>query len=165
MAVVALATVTSSTAFAAGGSRVEARGNVTFEPNQRIEDTLQWHGGELSVKSGERLTIVSNDELPGEPHVFTIVRAQEQPQTLDELGVSCGTCQDALAAHDPDGNGLPPFTLVVNKGKPGIDTVGDSFILFDGATITPRVTAKPGTTLFFICSIHNEMQGVLHVTS
>ena len=161
----ALTTVTSDAA-GAGGARVEARGAFSFQPNQRVQGTLQWHDGEQSVRSGDRLTIVSADEVPGEPHIFTVVGADEQPKTLDELfsGSTCHTCRAALAVHDENLDGKPPFVDVVPAGQDGLDAIGDSFLLDDGVTLTQRVTAPSGTTLHFICSIHNEMQGVLHVT-
>jgi hypothetical protein len=148
-----------------GGARIEARGAFSFEPNDRILGTLRWANGRETVSSGSRLTLVSNDSLPREPHVFTIVGRREKPRTLDQFfsGDTCRTCQQSLAAHDPNFDGQPPFVPTVNRGGPGIDTAGDSFILFDGATIRHRVTAEPGTRLHFMCSIHNEMQGVLVV--
>jgi hypothetical protein len=149
----------------AGVARIEARGAFTFEPNRRILGTLHWANGRETARSGSRLTVVSNDSIPREPHVFTIVGRAEQPRTLDQFfaGNTCRTCAEALGTHDPNFDGRPPFVPTVNRGGPGFDAKGDSFILFDGATVRPRVTAEPGTRLHFICSIHNEMQGVLVV--
>ena len=51
------------------------------------------------------------------------------------------------------------------KGAPGFGTVGDSVALTSKRTsITFKVTAKPGTTLHFVCAIHPWMQGTIKVT-
>jgi hypothetical protein len=166
VSLVSAAVLTTTTASAAGGARVEARGHsFSFEPNEQILDTLHWHAGVLHVHSGDILTIADSDQTD-EPHVFTIVRRGEKPRTIDELfseTPTCTTCMQALAGHDPNGDQEPPFIQVVNKGKRGLDTVGDSYLLLPGKPIRVRITAPAGTTLNFICSIHNQMQGVMHV--
>jgi len=164
LSLVSAAVLATTTASASGGARVEARGGVFFEPNVHVLDTLRWHKGMLHVHSGEVLTIADGERID-EPHVFTIVRRGEKPKNIEELfsGTTCKTCAEALAAHDPGNDQEPPFIRVVNKGKRGLDTVGDSYLLLPDTPIRVKITAKPGTTLNFICSIHNEMQGVLHV--
>ena len=165
--VVAVLGVAGASASASGGGEeVEARGGFAFEPNKEIQGTLNWHSGELKIRSGEDLRILSNDEIPGEPHVFTIVNQVEQPQTLEELFVGgCDTCNTALAAHDTNGNQQldEGDQLVVNVGPAGLNEVGDSVALPDEATMVEMVTAPAGTTLYFMCAIHPEMQGVLEV--
>lgn len=165
-AAVTLVALTAASGNAGNGTEVEARGGFEFEPNEVIEGTLQWHDGDIEITSGDYLTIADHDDLPGEPHIFTIVNENEKPQTVEELfsGV-CTTCNSALIQHDTNGNQQadPGDVFLIDVGAPGFNEVGDSVVVPDGQKTSIQVTAPPGTTLHFICPIHNEMQGVMKV--
>ncbi|WP_242701815.1 hypothetical protein [Arthrobacter cavernae] len=142
---------------AGGGTQVEARGGFAFEPNKLVQSTLAWHGGDISIGSGDKLTIVSGDEIPGEPHFFTIVNPDEKPQFIQDL--FSGGCQTCNAALDQHFRGVPS----IDVGKPGFGEVGDSVAIPDGESVPVDVTAPAGTMLHFMCSLHTEMQGVMEV--
>jgi hypothetical protein len=47
----------------------------------------------------------------------------------------------------------------VDVNKPGVDGPGDSYFIAPTAKkLTFKVTAKKGTTLYFLCAIHPWMQ-------
>ncbi len=81
----------------------------------------------------------------------------------------CGTIAQEHGA-EPQSTGPPKFLYVENgKGTntaPSIDRPGDSAFIPPkmGARVTLKVTAKPGTTLYFMCAVHPWMQAKLIVT-
>jgi hypothetical protein len=61
-------------------------------------------------------------------------------------------------------NDIAHWTL--NKGKPGLDRVGDS-VAIEGVkhkSISIKVTAPTGTTLYFFCAVHPWMHGKITVS-
>jgi len=65
----------------------------------------------------------------------------------------------------PDDNN-PIVRWVLNKGQDGLDTVGDSIAIGPDPKhkkISVKVSAAPGTTLYFICAVHPWMQGKIVV--
>jgi hypothetical protein len=85
---------------------------------------------------------------------------------------NCAACGCYASAHlknpqAPPDESNPIVRWVLNKGRPGLDAVGDSVAIQpDGSHrhITIQVTAKPGTTLYFLCAVHPWMQGKIVVT-
>ncbi len=70
---------------------------------------------------------------------------------------------EALAKHDADGK--PPIDhILVNVGRTGLNTEGDSRILLPRQSLFATVTAPAGTTLNYVCAIHPWMQAKIHVT-
>jgi hypothetical protein len=60
----------------------------------------------------------------------------------------------------------PIVHWILNKGKPGLDRVGDSVAIQEPGphkSITIKVTAPAGTTLYFLCAVHPWMQGKIEV--
>jgi plastocyanin len=154
----------------AGGERkrVDAVGGFSFEPNKFLQIGFRFAPGTTTVRSGQRITFRNRTE-GGEPHTVTIVRRSELPRTIDEL-FNCGApgtpCELARGHVDENFNPIPG-NEVINVGRAGLNTRGDSLFLApqgeDGDTITAKVSAQPGTNLFYLCAIHAWMQGKIEV--
>jgi plastocyanin len=168
VAALALAMVGAGSGMADSGNTVRTIGREIFKPNQFVKATFRFAPEVITVRSGERIRFVDDDEDNDEPHTATIVNQADLPSNFDELDACFegGPCGQALAAHDPNDDGQPPFILVVNQGQPGLDTPGDSLLFggnLDNQSIRARVTAAPGTTLAYLCAIHPWMQGKIKV--
>jgi plastocyanin len=146
---------------AAGASPtiVAVRGGERFVPNAMIQSTFRFSPGPINVTSGQEITWVDEGQV-ADPHTITVVA--ELPATLEEV-FACEACFAALAGHDPDMNGEPPFNEVLNVGDPGLDTPGDSLLLAPGGSVSAVVSAPAGTTLLYLCAIHPWMQGSITV--
>lgn len=154
-----------------GKRTVEAVGGFTFEPNEFIQLTFRFDPGKITVERGKKVTwkdVTEPDPFEGpEPHTITIVDKKELPRTVPEV-FGCfvedpskppGVCNLA-AGHFADEKNP---TLVLNQGREGLDTRGDSLFLRPGQSITAKVTASKGTTLYYLCAIHPWMQGKIKV--
>jgi len=167
VAVVALAAATLGSPAAAGAdgaaAKVETFERLGFQPGPGGGLVLNWGFSPrvISVPSGSIVKWTNATEA-GELHAVTLVSAAHVPQTIDEV-FNCGVCNEALAKHDADGK--PPIDhLLVNVGKTGLNTEGDSRILLPHQSLFATVTAPAGTTLNYVCSIHPWMQAKIHVT-
>ena len=165
-----LTTIATGSGMADSATTVRTRGRgQIFKPNQLIAYVLRFTPEATTVTAGQRIRFVDDDQDNVEAHTATIVNQADLPTSFAE-GDACfaetAPCGQALAAHDPDGDQQPPFNLVVNKGKPGLDTAGDSLLFggdLDNQSISARVTAAPGTTLSYLCALHPWMQGKIRV--
>ncbi len=138
--------------------------------NRYIQDGMRWNRDVYIVKSGGTVTIVNNAPMEG-PHSFSIVAKKDLPRTVAQIN-NCKICGTIAQEHgaDPNSN-TPPKYLFVENGQgtntpPNIDRPGDSAFIpaTQGAKVTLKVTAKPGTTLYFMCAVHPWMQAKLIVT-
>ena len=74
-----------------------------------------------------------------------------------------------MQEHGVQSQGPPKFQFVENgtgtNTAPNVDRPGDSAFIAPSqkAKVTLKVTAKPGTTLYFMCIIHPWMQAKLIV--
>jgi plastocyanin len=148
--------------------RTRGRGQI-FKPNQLVAVVFRFTPERTTVDAGQRIRFADADQDTVEGHTATIVNQGDLPTSFAE-GDACfaetAPCGQALAAHDPDGDQQPPFNLVVNKGRPGLDRPGDSLLFgggLDNQSISARVTAAPGTTLYYLCALHPWMQGKITV--
>src|SRR5262245_46171635 len=119
--------------------------------NQYIQDVLDYWPGTVTVASGGKLTV----EYVGkqiDPHTLTIVPKSALPKTVEQVE-SCLACQREATPHlknpkaPPDDNN-PIVHFVLNKGLPGLDTVGDSIALSPSPAhkkISVQVSAPAGT--------------------
>ena len=139
--------------------------------NRYIQDGLRWDKDVYAVKSGGTLHIVNNAADEG-PHTFTVVREQDEPKTGLQI-LNCSICEKLGKAHgaNPNSDAPPKFPFLENgvgqKTPPTVDRPGDSGVTGPGKkgeSIDLKVTAKPGTKLYFICLIHPWMQAELDVT-
>jgi hypothetical protein len=129
--------------------------------------------GPKTVHEGEELRIV-NDTMPNMvgPHTFSLVTKGSLPKTAKQRK-ECFTpgkiCMGIAHWYGLKGEELPKEPLV-EAGKEGWDTMGtytkkgDSFFFSKkGASIEQIVSAKAGTTLYFMCAVHAFMQGSIKV--
>jgi plastocyanin len=135
---------------------------VKYKTNKFIQDGSRYIPGKVAIKSGGKLTLKNKSV---QPHTFSIVQKKDLPKNLKQIfncgapGTICETIFTAFAP-DPDGNPTKP---VVDVGSPGIDQAGDELSLNPKSTTKVDVSAKKGTTLYFMCGIHAWMQGSLKV--
>ena len=123
-----------------------------------------------TVKSGSMLTFEYEGKPQDEPHTITIVNESQLPKTPAQID-NCGVCNKLAAGHlknpkAPPGPQNDIAHWVLDKGNPGLDAVGDS-VAIEGAkhkSISIKVTAPAGTTLYFLCVVHPWMQAKLVVT-
>src|SRR5262245_58370612 len=146
---------------------VEVRGGDVLNPGHFIKNNLRFVPPNITVRSGDLVKWVDADRVE-EPHTVTIANKSDLPQSIAQLNACSnrnGFCTQTPLAHDPGNDGVPPFNLVVNKGKPGLNQRGDSLAFADGLShsVTRRVTAPAGTTLYYMCVIHPWMQGSIDV--
>lgn len=165
----ALASGSASTA--AKTVTITAKDNgVTMSPNEYIQDNMAFSPGTVTVKSGDSITFKFDKPNMHEPHTITIVNQKDLPTNGMQVE-NCRACQRLASGHlkNPKGEPGPKNPIVhwtLNKGQRGFDTVGDSIAIEEpGAhkTNTVKVTAKPGTTLYFLCAVHPWMQGKIVV--
>jgi hypothetical protein len=132
--------------------------------------------GDESVAAGQDLKIV-NKSKPKQigPHTFSLIEEGSLPTTQQEMK-KCGkiqlpVCVNVFKAHDvskrfvvrkPD----------VDKGLDGWDKSFNDEVKGDTwytetkrESETRTVSATPGSTLYYFCLVHPEMQGAIGVTS
>jgi hypothetical protein len=169
---VALAAVGAGTAGAKAPTRVTVKSvtSFRFKPNRYIQDGLRWNRDAYPVRSGGTVHVVNGDGSEG-PHTFTILRKKDVPRTLRTL-FNCRACNELTRAHgaDPDTEAPPRFPFLENgvgqQTPPDVDRPGDSGLIGTGRkgdAVNFHVTARAGTTLYFICLIHPWMQSKLQV--
>jgi plastocyanin len=144
---------------AASGRTVRVTGSEQFIPNAKVMATFRFAPGPLSIRSGETVTWAS--DTPTEPHTISVVAKGDLPTRIDQV-FACVVCNTILAGHFPNGFNNPPVP-VLHAGGPGLDAVGDSWLLAPGGTVSARVSAPAGTTLHYMCAIHPWMQGTITV--
>lgn len=167
MTIAMVATVSIGTVSADGGKKVDIKGLETFDSNALFLSNLRFAPENIKVDRGDTVTWADN-ALTTSPHTITIVEREDVPVNFAQayicnwdkriLGVD-GPCLQFMDAH----GGLPPTTPVVNVGRNGLDVPGDSLFLAGGGSVSAEVTARPGTTLHYICIIHPWMQGTITV--
>ncbi|MBS1680044.1 MAG: hypothetical protein JST08_21965 [Actinobacteria bacterium] len=129
--------------------------------------------GPKTVHEGEELRIV-NDTSPSMvgPHTFSLVTKSSLPKTA-KLRKECFTpgriCMGIAGWYGLKGEESPKNPLV-KAGKEGWDTMGttkkkgDSYFFGKkGESFEQVVSAKAGTTLYFMCAVHAWMQGQIKV--
>jgi len=136
-----------------------------MKPNRYILNGLRWDRDVYRVRSGGTLHVVNNAPSEG-PHTFTVVKKKDLPKTMKQVN-HCKICETLGAAHgaDPNSDAPPKFQYLENgvgqDTAPDVDRPGDSGVTGQGQkgeSIDLHVTAKPGTTLHFMCIIHPQMQ-------
>ena len=153
-------------------AKIDAVQKVQFKINRFVKDGLRWKKDVFAVKSGGTITI-TNKAHDG-PHTFSVVAKKDLPRTAKQIE-NCGApgtiCRTIAEEHGADPNtDSPPTNLFVENGTggstpPQVDQPGDSAFIApnEGASVTLTVTAKKGTTLYFMCAIHPWMQAKLQV--
>jgi plastocyanin len=143
-------------------AKIVIKGDESFKPNVVLTNTFRFVAGTVTIRSGATVTMTNTTT---DAHTLSIVKASQVPRTINQLH-SCRVCEAILKEHGinlegPPTNGPPPH-LVVNAGAAGFDTPGDSVVIGPkgrGGPVTFKITARPGTTLHFVCAFHAWMQG------
>lgn len=182
LALLTAAAITAGGAAAVAGAAREGRqANITtikavtslpkVKINRYIQDGLRWDKDVYKVKSGGTIHVL-NDAADEGPHTLTVVAQKDEPQTGLQV-VNCKICLTLAKAHgaNPNSDAPPKFQYLENgvgqKTPPNLDRPGDSGVTGPGKkgeSIDLKVTAKPGTKLYFMCLIHPWMQGEIVVT-
>ena len=172
--------VTLGFALSATGVAVAAKGHAApakatikvsqklkMKPNRWIQDGLRWDKDVYHVRSGGTLHIVNTVATEG-PHTFSVVKKSQLPRTVAQVNNCriCGKIAQELGVSDPnDPNAVPQFQYAENgvgtNTPPNVDRPGDTGLTGPGKkgeSINLKVTAKRGTTLYFLCAIHPWMQ-------
>lgn len=130
--------------------------------------------GPSTVREGEELRVV-NDTKPSQvgPHTFSLVTKGSLPKTA-KARKSCFTpehiCLSIAEWHHFNPKTEKIGKDVVEVGSEGWSTMGSVKVEGDswftekaGGTTERKVTAKAGTTLYFMCAVHPWMQGSVKV--
>ena len=127
-----------------------------------------------SVHQGDILKVrnTTNPRQVG-PHTFSMVQQSDIPNTVKQEKQCFSRGHICLSiAHWLGSNGRSPVTQDPAKaGKPGWDTEGsltkkgDTWFTRNkpGTSFSQVVSAKPGTTITFMCAIHPFMHGKIKV--
>jgi hypothetical protein len=129
--------------------------------------------GPATIKRGTDLQIVNhtNPKKVG-PHTFSIVKRKFVPSSKKQIRhcFDRGICASIAAAHEFDEKTGKVNRRTVEVGSTGWDKgftdkhFGDSWYTEAKKNRqTRKVTAKPGTKLFYICAVHPFMQGKITV--
>lgn len=168
-----LAVAGTSVALAGGAHSAAVPSKVTIKQKQSFQikanrffkDTLRWDRDVYKVKSGGTLHVVDSVVTEG-PHTLTVVAKKDLPNTVGEF-LNCKICETLGQAHgaNPESEAPPTFQYLEDgQGQntaPDVNKAGDSGVVGEGKkgeSIDLKVTAKKGTTLYFMCLIHAQMQ-------
>ena len=144
---------------------IKSKQTLQVKVNRYIQDGLRWDKDVYRVASGGTLHVVNTQAGEG-PHTFTVVREKDLPKTAAQM-LKCSVCTKLTQAHgaDPNSNAPPKFNYLENgtgqDTPPSVDRPGDSGVTGPGKKgefIDLPVTAKKGSTLYFLCLIHPWMQ-------
>jgi hypothetical protein len=171
-----LAVGVSGIAVAANGAAVpkkvtiKQKGGLEMKPNKYVKDLLRWDKDVYQVKSGGTIHVVNNVADEG-PHTFTVVKEKDLPTNGAQMQ-KCKICDQLAKAHgaDPNSDAPPKFVYLEDSvgqdTAPNVDKPGDSGVTGSGKkgeSIDFKVTAKKGSTLYFMCLIHPWMQAKVAV--
>ncbi len=164
----AVAGVAVGTAVAASGhgapkvDKIKVVQSMKVKPGFYIQDGLRFTPYRSSVKSGGTISLSATKSGMSEgPHSFSLVKKSQLPKTAKQIN-KCKVCGQIAQEHGADPNSEAPPTKPFIDGGDGFNKPGDS-TFFDGKPQKLKVTAKKGTTLYFLCVIHPWMQGSIKV--
>jgi hypothetical protein len=141
-----------------------------MKPNRYIQDGLRWNKDVYKVRSGGTLHVVNTAADEG-PHTFTVVKKKDLPRNARQMN-NCKICNTLVVAHgaDPNTEAPPKFQYLENgvgqNTPPSVDRPGDSGVTGPGQkgeSIDLTVTAKKGSTLYFMCLVHPWMEAKVKV--
>jgi plastocyanin len=152
---------------AAKKNSIVIRDGQTYKPGFYARFNLRFTPFKQTVRKGATVTLTRKDLASGEPHSLSFVKRSQLPKTnkaIDKCERPALVCLKLAIAHQFDpktGNVAKP---VVDVHKPGVDGPGDSFYIAPkDKGLSFKVTAKKGTTLYYMCAIHPWMQGSIKV--
>ena len=163
---VAAALAVPALAAAPRNATLKTIGGAKMVPNRSVTDSMRFNHDVFSVQTGGRITLVDKTMAP---HSFSVVKRGQVPANLRQMDACFGKgpCDDLAIAHgaiNPDtGEEQDPTTPLVNVGKDGFNTPGDSVLIPPGGKTSVKVSAPAGSTLNMICAIHPWMQDKVKV--
>jgi hypothetical protein len=171
VAVVAVAGVAVGSAVAASGGapkvdKIKIVSTIKVKPGYYIQDGLRFTPYKSSVKSGGTIVVAGGKGAFNEgPHSFSLVKKSELPKTANQVN-NCKVCGKLAQEHgiNPNDENSQPTAPYVDGGD-GFNKPHDS-ALIDGQNVKSlklKVTAKKGTTLYYMCALHPWMQGSVRV--
>ena len=143
---------------------------IEMKANRYIKDELRFAKDVYNIKTGGAITFINTAADEG-PHTVSIVKKKDLPTKGSQIQ-NCAICNKLGQAHgaDPNSDAPPKFQYLENgvgqDTAPNVDRPGDSGVTGQGQKgekITFPVTAKKGSTLYFMCIIHPWMQATVHV--
>jgi hypothetical protein len=158
--------VAAKTSAAPAKTTIKVSQTVKMKPNRYIQDGLRWDKDVYRIRSGGTLHIVNTVATEG-PHTFSVVKKSQLPRTAAQSNNCkiCGKIAQELGVNPNDENAPPQFQYAENgvgtNTPPNVDRPGDTGVTGQGVkgeSINLKVTAKKGTTLYFMCAIHPWMQ-------
>lgn len=143
----------------------------SFKINRYATDGTRYDRDTYTVRSGGTLKFI-NEQAEEGPHTITILRRSKLPHTDKAINECEGfakssPCTAFIGAHQADPKTGKIGKPVVDVNRSGLDGPGDSFFVdpkgAPTSTRTMKVSAKAGSTLYFICLVHPWMQAKLLV--
>jgi plastocyanin len=166
---VAAAGVATTAVAAPKKNEIRIVGGEKFKAGRYLKVDLRFKPLNVAVKSGSTVKVVNKTK--GEPHTISFVKKQFLPTSFD-FAVN----DQLLMAHqvDPNNEEAPPGVPVVDNGQPATGilnadtgftptTAGDSAFIAPGQNFSFKVTADPGSKLYYFCAVHPWMQGKIRV--
>jgi hypothetical protein len=160
------------------GAAVVPTGNTEVISIELAKGKLKFVGPE-TVTAGDQLEIFNktNPKQVG-PHTFSLVTKGSLPKTRKAMNSCFAPKKICLAIAKWHGFNPKTEKISVNlvkAGPAGWSTMGnatgkkgDSWFTGEkkkGTHVTQTVTAAAGTTLYFMCAVHPEMQGQVEVVA
>ena len=132
--------------------------------NRYIQDGLRWQKDSYRVRAGGTVRVTQLAPAEG-PHTLSIVKKRDLPKTVKQIN-NCKVCMAIAQQHgaNPESEAPPQFPFVENgtgqATPPTLDRPGDSAFIGPnkGDSVSLKVGAKPGTTLWALCAVHPWMQ-------
>ncbi|MBI3250182.1 MAG: hypothetical protein HYZ50_27110 [Deltaproteobacteria bacterium] len=138
---------------------VLTQGTQTFKTNRLFSSNLRYVHGNVTVNSGDSVRF---EDTSGIPHSITIVDSQLATDWVGSYICLAANLGGPCAAIAVDGHGFGAVP-VLEAGAAGLDTAGDSLWLFPNSSLEATISAPPGSTLHYACSLHPWMQGTIKV--
>jgi plastocyanin len=146
---------------AATKNRIDIKGGTSMTPGESITDDQHFTPSDLEVKSGATVKVVDKAKT-SDPHTISLVKKSDLPKTAKQA-FNCAKCNAIIGSHEVNEQTGDIGKPVVDVGQPGYDAPGDSTVIQPKGSISFKVTAKKGTTLYYLCAIHPWMQGRIKV--
>jgi plastocyanin len=158
---VAAAVAVPALAAAPRNAQLKMIGGASMVPNRKVVDSMRFNLDTLRIQRGGKVTLIDRTD---QPHSWSVVKAGQVPGNIRQMDACFGKgpCDELAIAHgaiNPDtGEEQEPTTPLVNVGRDGFNTPGDSVLIPPGGRTSVKITADAGSTLNMICAIHPWMQ-------
>jgi hypothetical protein len=143
---------------------ISTAGVGTWARNGFFKETVHFVHPSYTIASGGTITFEKGKgDKTLDPHTLTVVKPSQLPRSPRQIEECLGDAPGTPCTIGDSATG--PISL---NGKPGLSEPGQNLSITPGPYgvskgVTVTVTAPPGTTLHFMCSVHPWMQAVLHV--